>query len=146
MPSSKICLQKSPHFEKKSSKNPPSYGWSPWQLDRDKISFPTRIMIDNLPNYEFCGFVGSLTLNSSIYNWSLTLYSTNRKRKSLPAPRESLHITALIRTSHSPKRPDITVVFCWTVNHYQYVDSCWIVLERSLKLPWENTVNSFFVC
>ena len=29
MPSSKICLQKSPHFEKKSSKNPPSYGLSP---------------------------------------------------------------------------------------------------------------------
>ena len=29
LPSSKTCLNKSPHFEKKSSKNPPRYGRSP---------------------------------------------------------------------------------------------------------------------
>ena len=61
-------------------------------LKRSEKGISTRIMTDNLSNYEFLELVGLVTLNSSIYNWSLTIYSTNRKRKSVPAPREWLHI------------------------------------------------------
>ena len=124
-------------------------------LKRSEKGISTRIMTDNLSNYEFLELVGLVTLNSSIYNWSLTIYSTNRKRKSVPAPREWLHFTlqttsigtvnsncALDAKPHGPERN-----FRFTVDLHQYVESCWIVLERPFTMAWENTVVfSFFVC
>ena len=56
MPASKICLQKSPHFEKKLGKNPPSYGRSPKIIHRDHLRYEIICTYPNQFRNTFASF------------------------------------------------------------------------------------------